>query len=272
MRVLLTLLMMGWLMPVLAADLSGKWFGDDGATYYMRQIGDDLYWYSESNTRSSIFTGKVRPDDLVLGSWVDLPKGTTTGKGELHLALRANGNVLEPVRMTGGFPATKISRAGYKPPPPPLKETCLDFDPAKLSVQQPQENDFRIMQDTWWLFDFGDKEAQAYTAMKIIQQYGMNQSCFIGKPEPVFRFLLVGGRAPLGQWYGEDCVPFHPSNTEVVQRDGRWQIMDGELKLYDFDPAMEKEARAALAVIKKYEFTNACYVGRPSPTFEYLRR
>jgi hypothetical protein len=255
-----------------AADYNGKWFGDDGATYFVRHVGDEIYWFNEGGrqepARTSIFSGRIR-GLMILGSWVDVPKGATAQRGELHLAVREDGNVLEVTRVTGGLTVTRITRAGFVPPPPPLEEKCIDFDPEKITVRQ-HEGKFQIAQDDWWLFDFGQRELDAYAAMKIIQQYGMNQSCFIGDP-PAFRFLLIGGRAPLGQWYEEDCVRFHPTTAALVQRGGRWLIVDNDLTLFDFD-AGEEVARAALAAIRKHEFTHACYIGRPSTTFEYLRR
>lgn len=268
-----------WLVGVLpvlaAAEYNGKWFGDDGATYYVRHTGDEIYWFNEGGAqeprRTAIFTGRIR-GQMIYGSWVDVPKGSTAARGELHLAIRENGNVLEVTRVTGGLTATRLSRAGYLPPPPPpvaLQEKCLDFTPEKLSVRQ-QDDKFQIVQDDWWLFDFGNREQDAYTALKIIQQYGMNQSCFIGEP-PAFRFLLIGGRAPLGQWYEEDCVRFQPSTIALLQREERWLMVDDGLTLYDFG-TREAEARAALATIRKHLFTYVCYVGRPNATFEYLRR
>lgn len=268
----MVMVLLVWTLPAVAADLTGKWLGDDGATYYLREMGDDLYWYAEgagSPPRTSVFVGKIQ-DDRIMGVWIDVPKGKTNGSGQLFLAPHHDDNVLEATRMTGGFSATKLVRAGYKPPPPPFKPTCVDFDPDQLAVKK-QGDDFRIMQGDWWLFGFGPNEDQADTALKIIRQYGMSRSCFIGDPQPTFRFLLIGARAPLGAMYGEDCVPFQPTNVSVVQHLGRWSIVDGDQVLFDFGDK-EKDARSALAAIRTYEFSNVCYVGRPNPTFEYLRR
>lgn len=276
MRGLMLAVLLGWMAQAMAADVdfSGKWHGEDGSTYYVRQIGDEIYWYAEGSQEvrrsSSIFVGKLRAG-MILGSWVDVPKGgAAAGRGELHLSIHEKGNVLEASRVTGGFPSTKIVRAGFKLPPPPVQAECLDFDPDKLSVRG-KDGKFQIVQDDWWLFDFASRDTEAYAALKIIQQYRMNQSCFIGKPDPVFRFLLVGGRAPLGQVYDEDCVPFHPTIAAVAERDGRWLIIDSDQVVFDFG-TRASEAKAALAAIKQHQFTHVCYIGRPNPSFQYLRR
>ncbi len=255
-----------------AADLGGKWYGDDGATYYLRQEGEALYWYAEGGKepkRTSLFTGQLR-GDLIIGHWVDVPKGGTADNGELHAAIRENGAVIEVTAATGGFGSTRLTRSGHRAQAPTLAPECLDFNPDQLAIRE-QDGHIQLAQGDWWLFDFGTKEQDAETVRKIIQYYHMNQSCFIGKPDPLFRFLLVDGRAPQGQWYGEDCVAFQPSAAALVQKDGRWLIVDRGLVLFDFD-GHQTEAWAALAAIKKYQFTNACYVGRPEQTFEYLHR
>ncbi|NTV98325.1 MAG: hypothetical protein HGA70_04095, partial [Chlorobiaceae bacterium] len=50
-----------------------------------------------------------------------------------------------------------------------------------------------------------------------------------------------------------------------------WKIVDGSHWVFDFG-GKEAEARAAFAIIKKYGFTRSCYVGRPNPSFQYLRK
>lgn len=269
------ILLLGGMSSVAAsADYGGNWIGDDGATYYVRHIGDEIYWFNEGGAeeprRTSIFSGRVR-GQMILGSWIDVPKGAASGRGELHLTIRQDGNVFEVTRVTGGFTATRITRAGFVPPPPLVlpEEKCVDFEHDQLAVRQ-LEGSYQIVQDDLWLFDFGARESNAHAALKIIQQYGMNQSCSIGEP-PALRFLLVSGRAPLGQSFDEDCVRFLPSTLVLVQRDGRWLLVDKDLTLYDFG-SREVEAQAALAAILKYQFTHVCYVGRPSATFEYFRR
>lgn len=69
----------------------------------------------------------------------------------------------------------------------------------------------------------------------------------------------------------EDCVGFNPNTVEVKQFGGRWKIIDGSHWMFDFENK-EDEARLAFAIIKKYGFTRSCFVGRPGPSFQYLRK
>jgi hypothetical protein len=120
------------------------------------------------------------------------------------------------------------------------------------------------------LFDFGKKQDEAEQALKIIKRYRMNQSCFVGRPDPSFQYMLVSGHPPQGSYPGEGCVSFNPHTTEVKQINGRWKIVDGSHWLFDFGNKRD-EAEQALRIIKKYGFTRSCFVGRPDASFFYLR-
>jgi hypothetical protein len=69
----------------------------------------------------------------------------------------------------------------------------------------------------------------------------------------------------------EDCVSFNPATTAVTSIDGRWKIVDGSHWIFDFGNN-RAEAEQSLQIIKKHDFTRSCFVGRPDPSFEYLRK
>lgn len=152
----------------------------------------------------------------------------------------------------------------------PLREDCVSFNPATAEVKNIGGR-WKIVDGAHWLFDFGNKKDEAERSLNIIKHYRMNQSCFVGRPHPSFSYLLVSGGAPVGAFSGEDCVSFNPETTEVKSVAGRWKIVDGSHFLFDFG-AKESEARQALAIIKKYGFNKSCFVGRPQPSFKYLRK
>ena len=151
----------------------------------------------------------------------------------------------------------------------PVKEDCVSFDPRTAEVKQINRR-WKIVDGSHWLFDFGSKSKEAKKALAIIKHYRMNQSCFVGRPDPSFQYMLVSGRAPQGSYPGEDCVSFNPRTTEVKQINGRWKIVDGSHMMFDFGNKRD-EAELALRIIKKYGFTRSCFVGRPDPSFTYLR-
>jgi hypothetical protein len=149
-------------------------------------------------------------------------------------------------------------------------EDCVSFNPATSAVQQVNGR-WKIVDGSHWVFDFGNKEIEARRAFDIIRHYGMNRSCFVGRPDPSFTYLLVSGNAPAGAMSGEDCVGFNPANVAVQQVNGRWKIVDGSHWMFDFG-GNKTEAEQSLQLIKKHGFNHSCFVGRPDPSFSYLRK
>jgi len=98
-----------------ANDLSGTWMSDNQGTYYLRQIGNEIFWYGEGQTFSSIFIG-TRSGETISGSWFDVPKGETNASGTLSMNLggslaKEDGLfTLSRSAETGGFASLRLSR------------------------------------------------------------------------------------------------------------------------------------------------------------------
>lgn len=298
------------LFPALAGavDLSGEWQGSDGGAYYLVQDGRQLSWYAERGATSPdwahIFDGRVR-GETIRGKWTDVPKGRTRGHGELELSIQNNGNVLAITRKTGGFGGDSLTRVGYVPPVPvkPLpmpvkppvtmvkpvkpvkppvvavkpmpmtpmvKEDCIAFN-WRTATRQQVNGSWKIVDGSHWLFDFADKADEATKALNIIKRYRMDSSCFVGRPDPSLSYMLSKGKLPSGNMSGEDCIGFNPDSASVANANGSWKVVDGSHWMFDFG-SKEEEARQALAIIKKYRVSYSCFVGRPDPSFSYLRR
>jgi len=149
-------------------------------------------------------------------------------------------------------------------------EDCISFNPDSAQVRNVGGR-WKIVDGSHWMFDFGSKRNEALRALKIIKHYRMNQSCFVGRPNPSFQYMLCSGRAPHGGTPGEDCIEFNPNNIQVRNVNGSWKIVDGSHWMFDFGHK-EQEARKAFRIIKKYRFRFSCFVGRPNPSFTYLKR
>ena len=167
---------------------------------------------------------------------------------------------IEPVR-----PVEPVRPIG-----PESREDCLPMNPNALAVKN-INGSWKIVSGSEWLFDFGNKQDEAAQSLKIIRRYDMNQVCYIGRPGPSFQYLLSNGRAPSGSFPGEDCISFNPGNLRVERIRGNWTITDGSHAVFAFGDK-ESEAQDALRIIRKYGFTQSCFVGRPDPSFTYLKR
>jgi hypothetical protein len=260
------------------ADLSGVWNGNDGGTYYLNQVGERLFWYGESGARnpnwSNVFVGRVNAD-RVRGEWADVPKGRARNEGRLVLRVEAGGAVLVAIDKSGGFGGSRWVRAGHGgggplPPGGVVREDCVNFDPDRAEVRL-VNGSWKIVDGSHWLWDFGPREVEARKSLRVVKHYRADQSCFVGRPDPSLEYLLVSGRPPQGPMAGEDCVGFNPNRVTVANIGGRWKLVDGNHMMFDF-VGKRPEAEQALRIIQKHRFDQSCFVGRPGPTFQYLRR
>ena len=88
---------------------TGTWKGNDGATYYIRQIGSSVYWTGLSGTPNAptfgssftnVFSGTWYSNGTIRGKWADVPRGQILGSGTLILRVQS------PCQLT------KISESG----------------------------------------------------------------------------------------------------------------------------------------------------------------
>ncbi|MCP3898264.1 MAG: hypothetical protein GY707_00865 [Desulfobacteraceae bacterium] len=193
--------------------------------------------------------------------------GTATVKAEIDHTKQVNES-----NETNNIKTKRLTcQAGASTQPPvSVIEDCISFNPTTTTVQR-INSDWKIVDGSHWMFSFGNKKTEAEKALAIIKHYRMNRSCFVGRPNPSFTYLKVGSAAPAGSFAGEDCLAFDPNNIIVKQISGDWKIVDGSHWIFSFG-SKKAEADQALAIIKKYGFTSTCYVGRPGPSFKYLRK
>lgn len=123
------------------------------------------------------------------------------------------------------------------------------------------KGDLKSSWSPWWHFSFRTKPAAG------AEPAGAGSET---PAMPAGPFLPPGGLVA-ARPLKEDCVSFNPDTTEVKKINGRWKIVDGKHWMFDF-AEKQAEARQALRIIKHYGFTKSCFVGRPDPSFQYLRR
>ena len=94
-------------------DLTGVWDVDDGGRYFLRQMGDCVWWFGTSLAEigedgeqpgfANVALGRVVGDRLLF-EWADVPLGDILGGGTLTLRIDPSGDRLEKLRETGtGF-------------------------------------------------------------------------------------------------------------------------------------------------------------------------
>lgn len=78
-------------------NLDGVWDADDGARYYVNQVGSSVIWFGEKSFKkgkrpafANVFIGK-RSGNVVKGQFIDVVKGKMKGKGSLTLRVSKAG-------------------------------------------------------------------------------------------------------------------------------------------------------------------------------------
>lgn len=152
-------------------------------------------------------------------------------------------------------------------------EDCVGFNNATVSVQQINGN-WTVVDGAHYMFAFGNTptaQIEANKSLEIIKKYKMSESCFVGRPDPSFQYMLSSGQAPTGNLVaGEDCIGFDPALVEIKQI-GTWKMIQGSMWMEDFGNN-KQEAQDALEIVKKYQFNQQCFVARPAPHFRYWKR
>ena len=91
--------------------LTGIWRGNDGGTYFVRQVNQDLWWYGRDASGvawTNVFHGRIQ-GQIINGNWADVPQGRTLSSGVLNLQISAPNRMIATYQ-TGGFGGSQWTR------------------------------------------------------------------------------------------------------------------------------------------------------------------
>ena len=77
-------------------NLTGIWKANDGGTYYIRNIDNDVWWLGISSNDdgkifSNILKGQIHTNNkTITADWSDIPRGTNGYYGKLALSIDSN--------------------------------------------------------------------------------------------------------------------------------------------------------------------------------------
>ncbi len=151
-------------------------------------------------------------------------------------------------------------------------EDCIVFKTSQVQVSQ-KGGSSRIIAGGNVLADFGSNHLQAVQAVVTFLSYGLNEQCFVGRPDMPVSYYLHDGQSPVGPMPGESCLAFNPGNLSVSKKGGRWRLADGPTMVLDFANHLDLAERMA-DVIDFYGFTNICTFGlsNSAGTMTYFRQ
>jgi len=92
--------------------LTGAWIADDGGVYYLRQIGNDLWWQGMSGIETgseatlgkewnNVLHGTIGHDLRIQADWADVPRGEVYGHGTLSLQVVPGRDGMTTIRKLG---------------------------------------------------------------------------------------------------------------------------------------------------------------------------
>jgi hypothetical protein len=108
-----------------AVSVTGVWAGNDGGTYWVRQIGSCVYWAgfsapadspSMGRSFSNVFAGWLSTSSgvHVYGYWADVPRGATASGGVIRVEVQVDslgrGVAMNKLSSSGGFGGTNWKR------------------------------------------------------------------------------------------------------------------------------------------------------------------
>lgn len=109
--------------PTGVGELTGAWEGDEGGVYYIRQIGDCLWWFGTELEDIDLGpTGQIGFANVAVGridgpwitvEWADIPLGDILGGGGLTLVYDADDDQIIKTQQRGdwqAFGATTFTR------------------------------------------------------------------------------------------------------------------------------------------------------------------
>lgn len=109
--------------PADEGELTGAWAGNDSGTYYIRQVGDCVWWFgtevrdvalgpTSQRGFANVATGRITGTQVDL-EWADVPLGDTVNGGGLTFIYDAANDQLRLVEQRGGrqpFGGTVLTR------------------------------------------------------------------------------------------------------------------------------------------------------------------
>jgi hypothetical protein len=94
-------------------DLNGTWSAGNLGTFFIRQIGNEVWWFGEDDpltpTWSNIAHGFIE-GKIVKLKWIDVPKGTSQLQGTVEFEIKYPDRIVRTAE-TGGFGVKVLERA-----------------------------------------------------------------------------------------------------------------------------------------------------------------
>jgi hypothetical protein len=150
--------------------------------------------------------------------------------------------------------------ANLAKPLPQVPTNLPKFDPRNVELRR-VDNHWQLAAGRTVLKDFGSKETEARTVLRLVRELGLTQLGTIGEPRPIMEYWLTDGHAPNGLVNGVQLMTIDTASLRVEHAADDWLLVDRQRVYFNFG-THENEADTALAVIRHYGFSRVGYVGQ----------
>lgn len=190
-------------------DLTGVWSCNDGGTYYLRQIGNVLWWDGDgsSETFSNVAHGSIDGKTISL-EYADVPEGRASGYGNLVLNIISN-DQLEAQEKPENFGGSRWVRSSNKPQTPANPPANTTSNPAN-SANPWEDPSVRQLIDEWILQQ--DNCAKKVYPGSFIDKWGR----LCGETDTTAISCAIDPDHPLDWdsyhylWYNNPCSNYYP--------------------------------------------------------------
>ena len=178
-----------------------------------------------------------------------------------------------PPLKTGELPVTNLAQHQHSFLPstvpgrfPGAVETAnalderVPFDWRQVRVQRDVSGTWKLVAGGHTLANFGASERDARMAHAAVVHYRLSEEHRVGGPEPVARYFLSDGQAPLGMMPGVMNESFRPEALSVHQVGARYYLSQGSHPVLDCGTRPD-EAKHLLEVVKQNHFDHLYRIG-----------
>jgi hypothetical protein len=159
-----------------------------------------------------------------------------------------------------------------------LVENVISFDPNQLELDLTEGN-WQLRSGSVMVRDCGRSDHAARQLLLMLRQLRVNQHGTVGQrtteralrgtgednpPVPIMEYWLCDGQPPQGLLSGVRLSPLDLQSLRVEKSYGQWCLRDAFRMLFNFERS-EPDANKALAILRKYQFTQVAVVSSSNP-------
>jgi hypothetical protein len=180
----------------------------------------------------------------------------------MALMLPSRGASATPAAVAPSLASAPLATPPATTEAPP--EQMTSFVTGGVHVDWSRE-EWRLAVGAATLKNFGRREADARQALRLIRDLRLNQHGTIGGQTPSLEYWLADGQPPRGPVTGLHTLPIDGASLRVEQTQTQWVVRDNQRVLFNFGEEQD-DARQALAVIRKYGFTDVGVINPAAPS------